>query len=133
MIVRRYESQDFEQIKEWGKEFGSDYKEDQFPKTGFIVDGIAAYFLYSTDSSVCWLENMISKRGVDQRVKNQALELIIEAILKEAKELGFRVAYASTDNYIVAKRSIKHGAKIKPGLLLMTKELSGPSNDGQKE
>lgn len=125
MTVRKYEPQnDFAQIKEWGREWGYEYKEDQFPLTGFIVDGVAAYFLYQTDSSVCWLENMVSKRGIDSKTKDHALGLLVAAILNEAAALGYTVAYATTGHIPVLKRAKEAGAIIRPGQCLLVKDLT---------
>jgi hypothetical protein len=123
--VRKYDpANDFDQIKEWGAEWGAEYLEDQFPMTGFIIDGVAAYFLYSTDSSVCWLENMVAKRGVDELTRDRALTLLVDAILLEAVAKGFTVAYATTDNIPVAKRAKEHGAIVRAGQILLTKDLT---------
>jgi len=124
MIVRRYQIKDFAQIKAWGAEWGAQYDESQFPSTGFIIDGIAAYFLYSTDSSCCWLENMICKKGTDKFIKSRALDLLVDAILKEAKTLGYVVAYATTDIPSVLKRAKSNGALLKPLQFLVTKDLT---------
>lgn len=127
MIVRPFEPKDFEQIRQWAEEYETEYREHQFPKTGFIVDGVAAYFLYSTDSSICFLENLITNKKVDQGIKNDAIELVCEAVLNKAKELGFKVAYATTNIYAVAKRARKFGANVEIGQLLLTKDLQDPS------
>ncbi len=124
MVARKYTSKDFPQIQTWGKQWGADYKESQFPKTGFIVDGLAAYFLYSSDSSCCWLENMVANKSADPEQKGLALKLITEAILKEAKSLGFAVAYACTDNWSVMQRAMECGAQSKMNHVLLTKDLS---------
>jgi hypothetical protein len=124
VTVRKYQPEDFAQIKEWASDWGSVYDEGQFPVHGFIVDGIAAYFLYQTDSTVCWLENMISKRGIDEKTRNQALELLTDAILKEAADLGFTVAYATTNVVSVAKRAKENGAMVKPNQILLIKDLT---------
>lgn len=105
-------------------QWGADYKEEQFPNTGFIIDGIAAYFLYSTDSNVCWLENMISNRGVEKSILVEALDILVDEILKEAKVLGFTVAYATTGILSVVKRAKENGASIKPAQFLLTKDLT---------
>ncbi len=123
MTVRRYFPEDFPTIKEWGAEHGAEYSPDQFPKVGFMVDGVAAFFLYQTDSTCCWLENMVSKKDVDKSVRNIALELIIDAIIEEAKSLGFKVAYASTSNYRVALRAKKYGAHVIPSHLHLALKL----------
>ncbi len=122
--VRRYSLEDFDQVKSWGAGWGSSYNKDQFPLTGFIVDDVAAYFLYQTDSTACWLENLVSKRGVDEKIRNQALALLVDAILHEAKEMGFTVAYATTDSVSVAKRAKEQGAIVKAGQILLIKDLT---------
>lgn len=128
MIARRYQPSDFPVVKEWGEQYGSEYREHQFPKTGFIVDGYAACFLYSSDSSCCWFENLISNRDADPGKRGRALALIIEALFNEAKRLGFKVAYATTNNTAVLSRGVYCGAKIEPGQFLLTKDL-GEQNE----
>lgn len=124
MIVRKFEAKDFDQIQEWAKQWGSEYKPSQLPKTGFIVDGIAAYFIYKTDSSVCFLEGLISNKEVSEEQKDGAILAIVEATLKHAAELGFDVAYATTDNQSVVFRAMQFGAKAEPRQVLLTKRLA---------
>lgn len=124
MIVRRFEEKDFPQIVEWGTGWGDVYDLEQFPKTGFIVDGCGAYFLYQTDSKVCWLENLIVRRDLDAGTKDIAIDLLIEAAVKEARALGFKIAYAATDNYSAAKRAREHGASIHPNYVFLIKDLT---------
>lgn len=128
MTVRPYEESDFDQIKQWGLMWGAKYDDEQLPATGFIIDGVAAYFLYSTDSSVCWLENMITKRGVAPSVRDKAVQLLIDAGLRKAKELGFSVAYAATNIVSAAKRARDNGAHITPNYFLITKDLTQPDH-----
>jgi hypothetical protein len=128
MQVRRYEPEDYAQISQWALDgWDTDYTEDQFPKTGLIVDGIAALFLYSTDSSICFLENMISNKKSDPDLKEEALNLLMGSMLELANELGFKVAYATTRNSKVIVRAIKHGCKIEINQTLLTKNLNDPS------
>lgn len=124
MIVRRFEPKDFEALKNWGSQWGANYEEHQFPKTGFIVDGIAAFFLYSSDSSVCWLENLVANKSADKTQKKEALNLLITAAFAEAKRLGFKVAYAASDLMVMAQHANNHGAKVKPFHFLITKDLT---------
>jgi len=128
VIVRRYAPEDFAQVKEWGLQWGANYQEEQFPATGFIVDGVAAYFLYSTDSSVCWLENMIANRNVEPMIRARALDLLVDAILAEAKAQNFTVAYATTGIISVAKRARANGATIQAAQMLITKDLTQPAH-----
>lgn len=128
MTVRPYEAEDFKQIKEWGAQWGANYDEDQFPNVGFVIEGVAAFFLYQSDSSVCWLENMITKRGVAPLVREKAVQLLIDAGMAKAKELGFAVAYAATSIVSAAKRARDNGARITPNYFLITKDLSQPDH-----
>lgn len=128
MTVRPIEESDFKQIKEWGAMWGATYDEDQFPNHGFIIEGVAAFFLYSTDSTVCWLENMITKRGVAPKIRDHAVQLLISAGFAKAKELGFEVAYAATNILSAAKRARENGAHVTPNYFLITKDLSKPDH-----
>jgi hypothetical protein len=125
MIVRNYEPSDFETVKGWAQAgYDTEYTAEQFPKTGFIVPDIAALFLYSTDSTVCFLENMISNREADKEEKSKALDLLISKAFSAAKEKGFSVAYATTGNLSVIVRAMKHGAHMETKQVLLTKNLS---------
>lgn len=123
MIARKYLPEDFDQIQLWAKEWGTNYKPSQFPKTGFIVDGLAAWFLYRTDSSVCFLENLISKKSADERDRDEAIKLVVDAVLTEARDQGFSVAYATTDIPAVVIRAMQYGATGEAKQVLLTKRL----------
>lgn len=122
-MVRRYTSSDFPTLQEWGKAWDIQYKEEYLPPIGFIVENTAAYFLYTTPSKVCFMENMISNRECPKEEVDKALELIVEAILIEAKELGFEVAHACTNVGAVVMRSLKSNCKVSPNYALITKVL----------
>jgi hypothetical protein len=125
MTVRRYEPEDFEQIRRWAMDgYSASYEPHQFPKTGFIVDGLAAYFLYSTDSSVCFLENLISNKFASEPYRQRAIDLVTYAILAEAQKLGFKVAYATTSIPSVIRRAQSLGAHPEPNQTLLTKKLA---------
>ena len=128
MTVEKYRPEDFAQIAEWGEKWGANYRPEQFPKTGVIIHGIAAYFLYSTDSSICWLENLISNPDADGFMKARALDMLVDAILDEAVRLGFKVAYATTDVVSVAKRAKANGAAVVPAQMLLIKDLTKPAH-----
>lgn len=121
-MVRKYNKEtDFESIKQWGKEWGAEYQEDLFPSLGFIYPGIAAYFIYTGgDSKVCWLENMVCNKAVSKELREQALQLIVTETLKEVNRLGFKVAYATTNNKAVIDRATLHKANITEEQTLLT-------------
>ena len=128
MEARRYKHEDIPQIKRWALEgYGYIYSEHQFPKIGFIVDGVAAYFLYQTDSTICFLENLIANKNIEKEIRNQAIDLIIKELMKTAQDLGFRVAYATTNLPQVVTRAIRFGAQVDNNQFLITKNLLDPS------
>lgn len=127
MEARRYTPDDFEQVNSWAKEWGKSYEKFQLPSVGFIVDGFAAYFIYQTDSSVCFLENLVSKKLADAADREKAIDLVIKNALAAAYDLGFRVAYATTSSHEVASRAVEMGARAEPLQILLTKKLTDPS------
>ena len=130
MKARRYSPADFDQISQWAKDgYETSYEADQFPEIGFIVDGYAAYFLYQTDSKICFCENLISNRFADEFGRRKAVTLVIDAVLAEAQRLGFKIAYATTGNSSVILRAVQLGAIAVPRQSLLIKTLATP-NDG---
>ena len=129
MKARYYRKEDFPLIKAWGESFGANYCEDQFPPNGFIVEDVAAVFIYYTQSTVCFLENLISNKNSEKEKREKAIELLIGEAFFEAENAGFKVMYSTTHLPQVITRAIKHGATVKAGQALLTKTLN-PSNDG---
>lgn len=124
MECRKFVTKDFTELAAWGKSWGANYDQAQFPKTGFIVPGVAAYFLYSTDSKVCWLENLVSNPLVTRDQRDRALDLLTRALVQAAKTAGFTVAYACSNNGRVIQRAALMGARIKPNHVLLTLDLA---------
>lgn len=124
MTVSRYGPEDFWQIEEWGRQWGAIYRADQLPGTGFIIHGVGAYFLYSTDSTVCWLENMITRKNLSEEIKADAINRLIDAAVVEAKRMGFKIAYATTGLPSMAKRAKDIGSSICTNQFFITKDLT---------
>lgn len=128
MVVRKYEDGDFNQVSQWAESgWGKKYRAEQFPKTGFIVDDFAAIFLYSTDSTVCFIENLITNKETNVRERHDAIEMLLAAIFLEAKELGFEIAYATTGISPVIARALRHRCEIKTKQTLLIKQFIDPS------
>lgn len=128
--VRPYEQKDFEQVKSWARH-GTTYESDLLPVTGFIVDGIAAYFLYETDSKVCWMENLIARKDSDPEERRKAIGMIIDSLLIEAKRKGYKVVYATTSNSALISRAMLVGAK--PELNQVLLQLAIPQRNAKTD
>lgn len=130
MTVRPYEDKDFEQIKSWARP-GINYDPELFPRTGYIVDNICAYFLYETDSRVAWLENLISNKDSDKEERRKAIGMVIDALIIEAKRKGYKVLYATTSNSNLITRAMLIGAK--PELNQVLLQLAIPQRNAQTD
>lgn len=124
MQVRPYTPQDFEQVRQWGEKWGAKYSADLFPPLGFIVPGVCAYFVYETQSAVCWLENMVRNPDIPREVVDIALPLVVTSCLRAAKDNGYKVAYATTASDAVVDRALKHGATAFKGQTLLQLRLN---------
>jgi hypothetical protein len=96
--------QHFEPIKAWLRHWNEDMTPDMLPQTGFIVPGKAAAFLYRTDSSLVWIENVIAAPGLPKEERSQAVDAVIAACCVEAARLGFKLALGYTVLDAMVKR-----------------------------
>lgn len=103
----------FEEIKDWSKDRGLGMvPKELLPKTGRIVPGVCAAFLYLTDSKVAFLENMISNPQTDKALASEALDLCVKAIEQDAKESGVSLIWSSTCIPQVMKRAESLGFQV---------------------
>lgn len=118
-IVRPFLPEDFEQVAGWAKSRGQPYDRDLFPPTGWIIDKVCAYFIYLTNTNVCFLENMISNPEVLENIRRPYLDLLIARVLKDIEQRGLRVAYATTSNPRLIRKAISVGSKIETNQVLL--------------
>jgi len=78
--------------------------------TGFIEPGVAAGWMYSTDSAIALCESYISNPEAAPVLRHHAMDEITAAIIEEAKTHGFKwvIAY-STATDLNARGTEKHG------------------------
>jgi len=75
---------------------------------GLVIPGVAAGFLYKTDSNIAWLEFLISNPEVNKEARSKGLDAIIEGLSAEAKRLGFKTVFTSSYHPGLIKRYEKH-------------------------
>lgn len=91
MAVRPYEPKDLDTINRWYAAHGKQaVTDDLLPATGVIVDGVAAGFLYSTDSAIAVLDGFVTCPDAPLRQRFEALLGIIDQLTTTAKENGAR-------------------------------------------
>lgn len=107
--ARRYiEEHDYEMLCQWW----IDHDEVPpiaclYPETGFIVENVAAAFLYKTDSCMALIEMIIYNPRSPKEIRQKALDDVIEAVILEAKGQDFEVLAGFTDLPVVVERSKK--------------------------
>jgi hypothetical protein len=72
---------------------------DALPESGLIIYSestpIVAAWLYKTDSSISWLEFMVSNPDVDKKVRGEAIDLLINSLIELAQSSGFKIIFSS--------------------------------------
>lgn len=81
--MRRFQPKDLAIVNGWFKGHGQrKLTPDELPKTGAIVDDVAAGFLYLTDSSVSFLENFVSNPKASDRDVAKAIDKMVNELVK---------------------------------------------------
>lgn len=111
MKVRRfYCKKDHEQLTQMYASWGHPEctpRPDELPLQGFIVDGKAAMFLYSTDSAICSFEHAITFRGAEGHT--EAIHALVERCMEEAKRLCFKKVFIYVGSEHALKRALATG------------------------
>lgn len=108
--VRRVLELDFYEIEDWFA-----LRETKmppiptFPAVGFIMEGVAAGFIYLTDSTVAIIDCYISNPKSNMDLRNYALDLITEELIKVARFHKCRLVKCDTKLEAVKQRAKKHG------------------------
>lgn len=88
---RKYKIKDYEQICSWIKKRGFDCPDkNEFSNTGMIVDGIAAAFIYLTNSNVAILGNTVTNPDAPKEDRQEALRKIANDLEAFAKSCGYK-------------------------------------------
>lgn len=87
---------------------------DCLPSTGLVVcdstdEALCAGFIYQTDSSIAWLEWLISDPKLPKPFRASALDFLLNELKLEAKRLGFKQIFTSTDREGLKSRLVGHG------------------------
>jgi hypothetical protein len=122
-MVRRYTPEDYPEVASWGLEAGEVYDPKNLPSIGFIVPGVAAQFLYTTDSNICFIENLVANPNTSKELRDVAIKCIVDQNLMMAKSLGYKVAYACTNIPAVIERAKQYGTVCTPNYTLLQKKL----------
>lgn len=122
--VRDYERRDKWMLDAWlaARDLPS-VPSHSLPVTGFIVPGIAAGFLYRTDSSIGILDGYVSNPHVSAMARDGALDAVTAALISKAKELGVKYLQCQTKIPSIEARAIRHGFTAQGAFACLFREL----------
>lgn len=107
--VRKYRDRDKEAILSWFKHRGTDLDEAFLGKVGFIVPGIAAGFIIQTDTKACIFEPFVSNPDTFGPIRDEALNMIMERMINEAKDLGYYRVFGFASHNRMVSRALRCG------------------------
>lgn len=95
--MRRYEPTDYPEIADWYAARGEiALPLECFPRTGLILPGVAAGFLYATDSALALIDCVVTNPEASPMARGRAVSGVLRALLDEAGKQGFRIVAGST-------------------------------------
>jgi hypothetical protein len=112
LLARRVVELDFDEIEKWCEARGGRLPDKSlFPRTGFIIDGIAAGFVYFTDSAVAIIDCYLSNPKTDPKTRSDALNEITSSLIKSAQFHKCSVIKCDTKLEAIKKRATDFGFK----------------------
>ncbi len=85
---------------------------DIFSSTGWAVPGVAAWWLYLTDSTLAWTEMLVGNPDVAKDTRRAGLDAVIAHVLEEARAAGTRLLVCNVDREDLEERAVKHGYRV---------------------
>ena len=111
--MRPVAKNDLKFISDWAVARGFDALDPSLsPKTGYIVDGVAAGFLYQTDSKLGFIHNYITNPEASSKDRDKALNAITEAIFSAARSLNINILVFWSADTGIRNRALAFGATI---------------------
>jgi hypothetical protein len=91
MNIRAFSHLDLDEMNDWyTQRHEPTVPVEALPSLGFLVPGVAAGFLYQTDSSLAFVEGLVSNPNARLCVRARALALILEGLVEAARGFGFK-------------------------------------------
>lgn len=110
MEARLIDKSDHSNLKEWYHKHNLDAPPEQYyPSWGLIVEGVAAGFLFATDTALCMLDGYITNPEATSVDRNKAIALITGELLEISKEQGFQrvMVFSKEDSIIKRAKNLK--------------------------
>lgn len=107
--MRRFATSDIDEINGWYAARGLPRLEPwAFPSMGLVEPGVAAGFLYRTDSGLALLEGIVTNPAASASSRHAALTAIGAELVAEAKRAGIKRLLGICRDRGIAERAIAH-------------------------
>ena len=95
----------------WASEQGFDLAggASLLPDSGFWVPGVAAGWVYLTNSKLALLEPIVANPGCDKIERSKALDLLVHALLAFARDNGAVTMMALSQHPAIEARALRLG------------------------
>lgn len=115
--VRYKPDQDYPTVKAWWQIHGwTPMPPESLPAVGLMVaqgeHKLVAGWLYNTDTNIAWIEMIISNPLCDKIERDKALNLLIDGLISEAKQLKKSIIFTSCQHPGLIERYKAHGAVV---------------------
>lgn len=95
MNVREYSKNDYKALCEWRAGYDLFHVPELWlSETGYIIDDLACVFLYTTNSSMVFLEFLTGNPKADPVLRSKAIEVLVNKCNNEAKDRGYKLMWA---------------------------------------
>lgn len=123
-MVKKYSSDDYSDLESMFQTWGMSAPNPDFlPKTGFIKKGLAAGFMYLTDSKIAIIDNFVCNKDSDKMERKECLNTITEMLVNEAMSLGIKLLKCDSNNSEIKNMAIGWGGKEVGSFDVFVKEI----------
>lgn len=98
------------EVSRWGSQHSFPLPpKEMLPNTGFMVNETACGFLYSTNSSLAWLEWVFSNPEKSEHERQESLDILFQMIEATAKELDIKAVFSASAIPAYSKILLRNG------------------------
>jgi hypothetical protein len=123
--LRAFNPLDLDEMNRWYDLRGEPgVKIEMLPRLGFLAPGIAAGFLYQTDSALALVEGLVSNPEALLCKRAKALHLILGALTDAAKDFGFKLVIGSSKKTGPVALTLRQGFRKIGSFEMVVKEVA---------
>lgn len=106
MQIRIFNEKDLEEMNSWYFERGMlGISLESLPQVGFVIEGVAALFVYLTDSNIALIEGLVTNPKKSLMKRERAVRLLVSQCESYAKQIRQKVVV------LIEKKSVRGLAK----------------------